>query len=74
MSVAVGFYSTSHLGLHTQLMVLSPAAIIGATAYCTVDRKVANTEWNVYNVQKASKKAEIRSNNNSRSSSSGTWL
>ncbi|XP_075214172.1 UNC93-like protein MFSD11 [Lycorma delicatula] len=74
VSVSVGFYSTSHLGLHTQLMILAPAAITGASAYCTIDRKVTNIKWNIYNIQKASKKIENARQTDSRNSSSGTWL
>uniref|UniRef100_A0A1B6CC64 UNC93-like protein MFSD11 n=1 Tax=Clastoptera arizonana TaxID=38151 RepID=A0A1B6CC64_9HEMI len=38
--VAVGFFASSHFGLHTQLLILAPAALIGVLSFYYVDNNI----------------------------------
>ncbi|KAG8291296.1 DUF895 domain membrane protein [Homalodisca vitripennis] len=43
--VGLGFFVSSHIGLHTQLMVLAPAGAISALAFMYVDKNVTKAKW-----------------------------
>lgn len=45
--VAIGFYTSPYLGLHYQIRVLIPAALVGAIAFCWVDKGVTRTKWQI---------------------------
>lgn len=41
----MGFFVTTHIGLHTQLMVLAPAGAISALAFIYVDKNITKAKW-----------------------------
>uniref|UniRef100_A0A1B6F7P9 UNC93-like protein MFSD11 n=1 Tax=Cuerna arida TaxID=1464854 RepID=A0A1B6F7P9_9HEMI len=43
--VGLGFFVSSHIGLHTQLMVLAPAGAISVLAFIYVDKNVTKAKW-----------------------------
>lgn len=45
--VAIGFYTSPYLGLHYQLRILAPAALVGVLAFCVIDKGVTRTNWEI---------------------------
>lgn len=43
--VGIGFFVSSHIGLHTQLMILAPVGAISALAFTLVDKDIIKSKW-----------------------------
>ncbi|XP_054284327.1 UNC93-like protein MFSD11 [Macrosteles quadrilineatus] len=43
--VGIGFFVSSHIGLHTQLMILAPAGAVSTLAFMYVDRYATKAKW-----------------------------